>query len=100
LDIELSFKTVNIYHDFARAGSILGSVLLLKGLITKFTFFAMMSTLAVLVLLLFSADADLKYSWKSSKGCAGIAGLAFIYSMGVSPFISRTSRLLGNEKPS
>ena len=41
----------------------------------------MMSTLAVLVPLLFSAAADLKYSWKSSKGLAGIAGLAFIYSV-------------------
>ncbi len=66
-------------------GSILGTILLLmnysKGLIAMFTFLAMMSTLAVLVPLLFSAAADLKYSWKSSKGWAGIAGLAFIYSV-------------------
>lgn len=66
-------------------GSALGSILLMmnysNGLIAMFTFLAMMSTLAVLVPLLFSAAAELKHSWKSSRGWAGIAGLAFLYSV-------------------
>ncbi|RZV41810.1 MAG: amino acid permease [Acidimicrobiales bacterium] len=66
-------------------GSILGSLLLLmnynKGLIGMFVFLAMMSTLAVLVPLLFSALADMRYSWKTSKPWIAIAMIAALYSV-------------------
>lgn len=65
-------------------GSSLASVLLLlnysKGLIGMFTYLAMMATFAVLVPLLVSAAAELKYSIDHAKSWAIIAIFAAAYS--------------------
>jgi APA family basic amino acid/polyamine antiporter len=60
--------------------SALGSALLLlnysRGLVGAFTFLIIMSTLAAIVPLLFSALAEVKFSWRSARGWAAIAALA------------------------
>lgn len=64
---------------------VLASILLLmnysRGLIGAFTFLLMMSTLMSLVPLLVSTAAELRHSWRSARGWAGIAVLAGLYSL-------------------
>lgn len=66
-------------------GSCLSTVLLLmnysKDLIEAFTFLVMMSTVAVLVPMLASALAELKYSWRSSWAWAIVILAALAYSV-------------------
>ena len=61
----------------------LGSLLLLlnysRGLIGAYTFLVMMTTLTSLIYYFFSALAELKYSWRSSKGWAALALFACGY---------------------
>lgn len=52
-----------------------------KGLIQMFEFLATMSTLAILLPLLISALAEFKYSLKSAKAWAGVAGFGMLYSL-------------------
>jgi APA family basic amino acid/polyamine antiporter len=65
--------------------SVLGSLLLManysRGAISAFTFLLMMSTVTVLLPYLFSAAAELRYSWRSARGWAAIALLAGGYSL-------------------
>jgi len=66
-------------------GSGLGSVLLLtnysKGLVGAYTFLVMMGTLTVLVPLLVSSLAEIKYSWTTAKPWVAVAGLAGLYTI-------------------
>jgi len=63
----------------------LSSLLLLtnytRGLVGAFTFLAMMSTLATLAPLAVSMVAELRHSWRSARGWAGVALLAGLYSL-------------------
>ncbi len=52
-----------------------------RGLIGAFTFLIMLSTLGTLVPYLVSAIAELRHSWRSARGWAGIALLAALYSV-------------------
>ena len=52
-----------------------------KALLELFTFLIMMSTVAILVPLFVSALAELRYSLRSARGWAGVAGLALLYSV-------------------
>lgn len=65
--------------------SVLGSLLLAanytRGLVSAFTFLSMMSTLAVLVPLLASAAAELRYSWRRARGWAAVALLAGLFCL-------------------
>jgi len=66
-------------------GSGLGSILLLtnytKGLVGAYTFLVMMGTLCVLVPMLVSVAADMKYSWCSEKVWLLVGLLAALYSI-------------------
>lgn len=72
------------YTSLILAG-ILGSILLVanysRGLIGAFMFLIMMSTLTFMIPLLASSIAELRYSWRSARGWAGIAAGAAIYSV-------------------
>lgn len=63
--------------------AVLGSMLLLanysRGLIGAFTFLLMMSTATVLLPLLVSAAAELRYSWRMAKAWAVIAVLGGVF---------------------
>jgi len=65
--------------------SVLASALLLlnysRGLIGAFTFLIMLSTLGTLVPYLLCALAELRQSWRSARGWAGVALLAGLYSI-------------------
>jgi len=52
----------------------------LDGLLAAFTFLISMSTLCLLLPYMLSALAELRVSWRSAKGWAGVALLAVIYS--------------------
>jgi APA family basic amino acid/polyamine antiporter len=52
-----------------------------RGLIGAFTFLVMVSTVATLLPYLFSAAAELRYSWRSARGWAGVALLAGLYTL-------------------
>jgi APA family basic amino acid/polyamine antiporter len=52
-----------------------------RGLMGAFTFMAMISTLSTLMPFLFSAAAELRWSWTSSRGWLAIAALAGLYSL-------------------
>lgn len=70
-------------HVALLLSSALGSVLLLanytRGMMGAFTFLLMMSTMAYLVPLLVCAAAELRHSWRSARGWAGVALLAALY---------------------
>lgn len=63
---------------------VLTSVLLVanysRGFVGAFTFLIMLSTLGTLVPYLLSAIAELRHSWRSARGWAGVALLAIAYS--------------------
>ncbi|MEM7360318.1 MAG: amino acid permease [Pseudomonadota bacterium] len=65
--------------------SVLGSILLIanysRGLIGAFMFLIMMSTLTFMIPLLASSIAELRYSWRSARGWAGVAAGAAVYSV-------------------
>jgi basic amino acid/polyamine antiporter, APA family len=65
--------------------STLSSILLLanysRGLIGAFTFLLMMSTLTTLAPLFASAAAELRFSWRSARGWAGVALLGALYAL-------------------
>lgn len=52
-----------------------------RGLIAAFTFLIMLSTLGTLVPYLLSALAELRHSWRSARGWAGVAMLAAVFSI-------------------
>ncbi|OQW58047.1 MAG: hypothetical protein A4S17_12350 [Proteobacteria bacterium HN_bin10] len=52
-----------------------------RGLIEAFTFLIMLSTLGTLVPYLLSALAELRHSWRSARGWAGVALLAAVFSI-------------------
>jgi len=52
-----------------------------RGLIGAFTFLVMVSTVSTLLPYFFSAAAELRYSWRSARGWAGIALLAALYAL-------------------
>jgi APA family basic amino acid/polyamine antiporter len=64
--------------------SALASILLVtnysRGLIGAFTFLIVLSTLGTLVPYLLSAAAELRHSWRSARGWAGVALLAVMFS--------------------
>ena len=64
--------------------SIIATVLLVfnysDGLIAAFTFLISMSTLCLLLPYMLSSIAELRVSWRSAKGWAGVALLAIVYS--------------------
>ena len=64
---------------------VLTSIMLLmnysRGLIGAFTFLIMLSTLGTLVPYLLCAFAELRQSWRSARGWAGVALLAALYSI-------------------
>jgi APA family basic amino acid/polyamine antiporter len=63
----------------------LASLLLLanysRGLIGAFTFLIMLSTLGTLVPFLLCSIAELRQSWRSARGWAGVAMLAALFSV-------------------
>ncbi|MGD9965001.1 MAG: amino acid permease [Hyphomonadaceae bacterium] len=63
----------------------LASVLLVmnytRGLVGAFTFLILVSTVATLLPYLFSAIAELRQSWRSARGWAGVALLAMLYAL-------------------
>lgn len=65
--------------------SVLTSLVLLanysRGLLDAFTFLIMLSTLGTLVPYLLSAIGELRHSWRSARGWAGVALLAALYSI-------------------
>jgi APA family basic amino acid/polyamine antiporter len=65
--------------------SVITSLLLVanysRGLIGAFTFLIMLSTLGTLVPYLLSALAELRHSWRSARGWAGVALLAAMFSI-------------------
>lgn len=65
--------------------SVITSLLLVanysRGLIGAFTFLIMLSTLGTLVPYLLSALAELRHSWRSARGWAGVALLAAVFSI-------------------
>jgi APA family basic amino acid/polyamine antiporter len=65
--------------------AVLTSVMLVmnysRGLIGAFTFLIMLSTLGTLVPYLLCAIAELRRSWRSARGWAGVALLAGLYSI-------------------
>ncbi|ANP47628.1 amino acid permease [Candidatus Viadribacter manganicus] len=65
--------------------SIIASIFLItnysRGLIGAFTFLVMVSTVATLLPYFFSAAAELRHSWRSARGWAGVALLAALYSL-------------------
>ncbi len=67
------------------AASTLASVLLImnysRGLVGAFTFLIMLSTVASLLPYLFSALAELRHSWRSARGWAGVAVFAGLYAV-------------------
>jgi APA family basic amino acid/polyamine antiporter len=67
------------------ASGVLSSLLLVanysRGLIDAFTFLIMLSTLGTLLPYLFCAIAELRQSWRSARGWAGVALLAGVYSI-------------------
>lgn len=64
--------------------SSLASILLIanysRGLIGAFTFLIVLSTLGTLVPYLLSSAAELRHSWRSARGWAGVALLAVVFS--------------------
>lgn len=52
-----------------------------RGLMGAFTFLVMISTVATLVTYFFSAAAELRHSWRSARGWAGVALLAALYAL-------------------
>lgn len=64
---------------------VLASVLLLAnysgGLVKAYEFLITMSTLTFLLPLIASSIAEFKYSWRSARGWAAVALLAFLYSI-------------------
>jgi APA family basic amino acid/polyamine antiporter len=52
-----------------------------RGLIGAFTFLIILSTLGTLVPYLLCAIAELRQSWRSARGWAGVALLAGLYSI-------------------
>jgi APA family basic amino acid/polyamine antiporter len=67
------------------SASTLSSVLLLmnysRGLVGAFTFLILLSTIASLLPYLFSCMAELRHSWRSSRGWAGVALLAGLFAV-------------------
>jgi APA family basic amino acid/polyamine antiporter len=65
--------------------STIASILLVtnysRGLIGAFTFLLMVSTVATLLPYFFSAAAELRHSWRSARGWAGVALLAGLYTL-------------------
>ena len=63
--------------------TVLGSALLIanytRGLLGAFTFLLMMATITALAPLVLSAIAELRHSWRSARGWAGVALLTAIY---------------------
>jgi APA family basic amino acid/polyamine antiporter len=52
-----------------------------RGLIGAFTFLILLSTLGTLVPYLLCAIAELRHSWRSARGWAGVALLAGFYAI-------------------
>ena len=67
------------------AAATLASVLLLmnysRGLVGAFTFLILLSTVSTLLPYLFSAAAELRHSWRSARGWAGVALMAALYAV-------------------
>jgi APA family basic amino acid/polyamine antiporter len=65
--------------------STLSSALLLmnysRGLVGAFTFLILLSTVASLLPYLFSCMAELRHSWRSARGWAGVALLAGLFAI-------------------
>jgi APA family basic amino acid/polyamine antiporter len=72
------------YLSLIVAGSISSFLLVAnysRGLIGAFTFLVLLSTVATLLPYLISAVAELRHSWRSARGWAGVALLAGIYAL-------------------